>query len=86
MADENEKKVKKDSFIGIVFQVVGILIWVIGGIVGIIGLITALGSGYGMGPAILGVIGVALTGMFFYGFGEALSLLKEIYVMLKNQQ
>ena len=83
--EENKTKVKKDSAIGIVFQAIGILIWIFGGIGSVIGVIIALSDRYGVWAALLAAVGVALSGMFFYGFGEALSLLKEIYAMLKNQ-
>ena len=75
---------KESSAIGLAFHAVGILIWVIGGLFCVFAFMGAITDGEGAGIGFLSLLGTGLLGMFFYGFGEVLCLLKGIYAVLKN--
>lgn len=84
MADK-EEKIKEDSTIGLIFQIVGLVIWILGILIAAI--MVMFGKEYIEVTVVIAIIyafSVFLSGLWFVGLGEIICLLKSSYAVQKN--
>lgn len=84
MADK-EEKIKEESTLGLIFQIVGFVIWILGILIAAI--MVMFGKEYievTLVVAIIYAFVVFVSGLWFVGFGEIICLLKSSYAVQKN--